>query len=183
MQSRVILFCGFITMGNTFHITHSLLIHYYDIKTHYSALMTNQLSKQLPISFLSAASSKIVAGWVHIFYLQNILALHSLNLPVMEMAKQTAETRLPVRFAFFGQTRTKDKIMSVTQTFRQSFWSEFKISFAPAKMQPHLNEVIQKCSLQNKRHTAFSSGCLRERETACEAGITSQRVETFVWLV
>lgn len=101
----------------------------------------------------------LFTGLVHIFDLLEILALHRLNLSVMEMAKQTVETQVPVRFAFFGQTRTKDKIMSVTQLLSDKrFWSEFKISIPLAKMQPHLNEVILKRSLDNERHTTFSSG-------------------------
>lgn len=59
---------------------------------------------------------------------------------VMEMAKQTEETLDPVKFAFFEQRRTKDMVKRRTNT--QSFWNESKISFAGAKMQPHLNEVI-----------------------------------------
>lgn len=36
------------------------------------------------------------------FDLQEILALYSLNLPVIERTKQTVETQVPARFAFFG---------------------------------------------------------------------------------
>lgn len=128
--------------------------------------MTNQILKPLP---LSAACCKIVdrhhqkknifTGLVHISELLEILALHCLNLSVMETAKQTVETKVPVSFAFFGQTRTKDKIMSVTQLLSDKrFWSQFRISLPLAKMQPHLNEVILKCSLDNEWHTTFSSG-------------------------
>lgn len=35
------------------------------------------------------------------FNLQELLVLHSLNLPVMEMSEQTAETRVPVKLCIF----------------------------------------------------------------------------------
>lgn len=104
-----------------------------------------------------------------------------LNSSVMEMAKHNVEIHVLVKSAFSGHTRTKDKIMSIRQMFMQSFWSEFKISFAQAKMQYHLKEVIQKCSLRNKQHSTFSSGW--SRETACKPWITSQWIEIFLWLV
>lgn len=84
----------------------------------------------------------------------------------MEMAKHNVEIHVLVKSAFSGHTRTKDKIMSIRQMFMQSFWSEFKISFAQAKMQYHLKEVIQKYSLHNEQHSTFSSGW--SRETACK---------------
>lgn len=129
--------------------------------------MTNQLSKQLSIIFLSAASSKkclemplniFFTGWVHVF------DLHRLNRPGTETIKlQSQDFLYGLRFLDWRELRTRYWVSH--EHSDRVFWSKFKMSFAPAKMQPHLNEVIQKCSLQNKRHTAFSSGRSRGRDS------------------
>lgn len=71
--------------------------------------------------------------------------------------------------------KNNNGIISITRALRQSFWSAFRISFDPAKMQPHLNEVIRyrtSCSSLSPRDSVQTRHNLPADQDLCLIGRT-----------